>query len=537
MQRKDRSPENRLPEEMRSENLYQACEVRAIERIVIEQYGIPGIALMRRAGQFAFQQIMAHHSRINHLVIVCGAGNNGGDGYVVARCARKIGIAVTVLAAAKPGTNEAATASQEYQDNGGVIVSVTSDMSSDMTSQAPQYHALLATADVMVDALFGIGLNRAPEGVGAELIRRMNDANCPIVSLDMPSGLHSDSGFAFIPCVRADTTITFIALKFGLLTGRGRSHAGRIIVANLNIPDEAQRTATPAARIISPPQLAKRDVEMHKGDAGNILVVGGDAGMFGAVLLAGEAALRCGSGLVTVASGAARLDFAALRCPELMSADALQLTHQDVSAHTDALVLGPGLGQSEWSEKVFQHFIAITNEIELPMVVDADAINLLARLNHQPADCRANWVLTPHPGEAARLLQCTVAEIQADRPAAAREIVAKFGGVCILKGAGTLVAHADRADRTDQADRANPAMWISDQGNPGMATAGMGDVLSGIIGALLGQGMPIITAATAGVWMHARAADTAVQHTGERGLLARDVIHHLAPVIQAMEAS
>ena len=494
---------------MLPEEIYQAHQVREIDRAVIEQHGVPGITLMRRAGEAAFKQIMARYSGINHLVVVCGAGNNGGDGYVAALCAHKIGIPVTVLAAAEPNTDDAATACRDYRAGGGVVGAD---------------HSLPADAGLVVDALFGTGLSRAPRGIGAELIRHINDANCPVVSVDMPSGLHSDTGFAFAPCVKADTTITFIGLKLGLLTGQGRSHAGEIVFEDLRIPAEARRAVAPVARIIQRPLLTKRRREMHKGDAGRVLVVGGDRGMLGAVLLAGEAALRCGSGLVTVAGSEAHLDLPALRFPELMSADALQLSLEQISQRADAVVLGPGLGQSDWSAQVFERFI----DVEVPMVVDADGLNWLARSGRHAngqTNARRNSarVLTPHPGEAAKLLQCTTAEIQADRLQAAREIAAKYGGICVLKGAGTLVACADGA------------MFLCDKGNPGMATAGMGDVLSGIVGSLAGQGLPVATAATAGVWLHAAAADGAVQTTGERSLLARDVIHHLAPVLKTLE--
>ena len=490
---------------MLPEEIYQAHQVREIDRAVIEQHGVPGITLMRRAGEAAFKQIMARYSGINHLVVVCGAGNNGGDGYVAALCAHKIGIPVTVLAAAEPSTDDAATACRDYCAGGGVV---------------GEGHALPADAGVVVDALFGTGLSRAPQGIGAELIRHINAANCPVVSVDMPSGLHSDTGFAFEPCVKADTTITFIGLKLGLLTGQGRSHAGEIVFEDLRIPAEARRTVAPVARIIRQPLLAKRRREMHKGDAGRVLVVGGDRGMLGAVLLAGEAALRCGSGLVTVAGSEAHLDLPALRFPELMSADALQLSPEQISQRADAVVLGPGLGQSDWSAQVFERFI----DVDVPMVVDADGLNWLARSGrHASARQHSARVLTPHPGEAAGLLQCTAAEIQADRLQAAREIAAKYGGICVLKGAGTLVACADGP------------MFLCDKGNPGMATAGMGDVLSGIVGSLAGQGLPVAAAAAAGVWLHGTAADGAVQTTGERSLLARDVIHHLAPVLKTLE--
>ena len=496
---------------MLPEEIYRARQTREIDRVVIEQHGVPGITLMRRAGAAAFKRMMERYSRVAHLVVVCGPGNNGGDGYVVALCARQIGIRVTVLAVGGDNTGDAATACRDYHDHGGITVAVE------------DAGAVIASADLLVDALFGTGLSRAPQGDAAEVIARINQAGAgasggvPVVSLDMPSGLHSDTGFAFSPCVVADTTVTFIGVKLGLLTGRGRSHAGEIVFEDLRIPAEARRAAPPAARIIQPPVLAKRAREMHKGDAGRVLVVGGERGMLGAVLLAGEAALRCGSGLVTLAGDAAHLDLAALHRPELMSADAARIAPEDVSALADVVVLGPGLGQSEWSERIFERFI----HCDLPMVVDADGLNWLARARPRQ---RANRVLTPHPGEAARLLQSSPADIQADRPAAAAEIVARFGGVCVLKGAGTLVAHADGA------------LWLCDRGNPGMASAGMGDVLSGIVASTIGQGMPAADAATAAVWLHASAADIAAGETGERSVLARDVIARLPPLIRRAES-
>jgi len=494
--------------------IYLSSQTRELDRIVIEQHGVPGIALMRRAGEAAFTRIMERYSGAGRMVVVCGPGNNGGDGYVVAGCARRIGMDVTVLAAAQPATADAAEAAGDYHDAGGTTIEVNGQ--NDL--------AALASADLIVDALFGTGLKRAPQGVAAESIRRINAAACPVAALDMPSGLHSDTGAAFSPCIAADLTVTFIGVKLGLLTGQGRARAGEIIFQDLRIPHEARRAVAPVARLIAAPPLKRRALDMHKGDAGRVLVVGGGPGMLGAVLLAGEAALRCGSGLVTVASTEAHLDLAALRCAELMSADAGRLSAQALGVRADALVLGPGLGQTDWGAQVFQRFI----DCEVPMVVDADGLNYLARLAHSSGDAirrPPNRVLTPHPGEAARLLQTTTADIQADRPGAARAIADRFGGVCVLKGSGTLVVCAPHR------------MWVCDRGNPGMASAGMGDVLSGITGALLAQGLPAMDAAAAAVWLHATSADAAVQETGERGLLARDVIAGLAPLIRRVEKS
>ncbi len=517
---------------MLPEAVYRTRQIRDIEQMAGAAHGMPDFVLMRRAGAAAFKHLMARYSRLEHLVVVCGPGNNGGDGYVVAGCARRIGIRVTVLAVAEPRTAAAAATRREYDHDGGAV---TDDL------------AILATADLLVDGLFGLGLRRAPAGAAAECIAAMNRVGCPVLALDVPSGLHSDTGRAFAQCVTASVTVTFIGLKMGLLTGQGRSRVGEIVLADLNIPAAARRAA-PAARIIQPPVLEKRRREMHKGEAGRVLIVGGSRGMLGAALLAGEAALRCGGGVVTVAVAEACLDWPALRCPELMSVEAQRAPLADLLARADVVVLGPGLGQSPWSERVFERFIGS----KCRLVVDADGLNWLARAGAplaSPAARQPSWTLTPHPGEAARLLQCAVADIQADRPAAAREIAARFGAVCVLKGPGTLVADAAGA------------LLVCEGGNPGMATAGMGDVLSGIAGAMLASARPhgrphdyqrdassdassdastdapsVLRSAATAVWLHSAAADAAARAVGERSLLARDVIAHLPFIFMPLEA-
>ncbi|MGR3985084.1 MAG: NAD(P)H-hydrate dehydratase [Gammaproteobacteria bacterium] len=469
--------------------LYLARQTREIDALAIAQHGLSGMDLMRRAGEAALRRITARHSGTRHLAVACGPGNNGGDGYVLAARAREIGMRVSVLAAGKPATEDAITAAREYRDGGGAV---------------REDAALPEDADLVADALFGTGLSRAPQGAAAGLIARINAASCAVFALDMPSGL-GDSGFAFSPCVRAHATLAFIGLKLGLFTGHGRDHAGEILFDDLRIPGAALRAVPPVARIIPPPELPPRKRSMHKGEAGHVLVAGGGRGMLGAALLSAEAALRCGAGLVTLASSEAHIDLAALHRPEVMTADALA---ENLSA--DMVVLGPGLGMDEWGGRVFERFIGF----DARMVVDADALNWLARHPRK----RDDWTLTPHPGEAARLLQCAAADVQSDRLAAAREIVSRFGGVCVLKGAGTLVAERE-------------AVWLCARGNPGMASAGMGDVLAGAIGALLAQG----AAPAAAVWLHAHAADVAARRCGERGLLAGDVLARLGGVLKAHE--
>lgn len=472
--------------------LYRAAQTREIDRIATAEYGIASAELMRRAAHAAFAHLSARYAGARNIVVVCGPGNNGGDGYLLAARARETGMHARALAM-PPASEGARAAAHIYESRGGEVCADAS---------------LLDGADLIVDALFGTGLTRAPQGDAAAWIARINAASCPVLALDMPSGL-SDGGYAFSPCVRADCTVTFIGMKFGLLSGDGREHAGEIVFAELQVDAEMRRAVKPVARVIAPPKLPRRSFGMHKGNAGRVIVAGGARGMFGAALLASEAAMRTGAGLTTLATLAAHVEMAALHRPELMSADALEIDF----AHADAIALGPGLGTGEWSHRVFEKCI----DGSARMVVDADALNLLAQHPRRSE----HWVLTPHPGEAARLLQCTLHDVQFDRLAAAREIVTRFGGACVLKGAGSLVADAE-------------SVLLCDLGNPGMASGGMGDALTGIIAALLAQN--IAHAAAAGVWLHARAADLAACRGGMRGLLARDVIALLPEVLDACES-
>ena len=484
---------------MLPDEVYQAAQTRELDRIVMQHHAVSGGELMRRAGRAAFDAMMTRFGGAANLVVVCGVGNNGGDGYVVASCAQQIGVPTRALAIGAPRGVDARACAEAYQTAGGVIV----------RDRAAQ-HKAIDEAELIVDALFGTGLRRAPEGDAAALIDCINRADCPVLALDLPSGLCADTGVAFAPCVQADVTVTFIGVKLGLLTASGRDVAGDLLFADLNIPHAAREVVAPCARILRAPRLRKRAPSMHKGDAGRVLVVGGDVGMLGATLLSGRAALRGGAGLVTIATCAAHCAQIALHRAELMSVDALA-----DAPPTDVIALGPGLGQSAWSARVFAQFVDGDVDTKAGMVVDADGLNHLARTGRR----RDDWLLTPHPGEAARLLDATVGEVQADRLTAAHAIAARYGGVCVLKGAGTLISDGTSAQ-------------VCILGNPGMASAGMGDVLTGLLAAQLAQGDAPLAAAESAVWLHARAADVAVQTRGERGLLAGDVIDALPTVLR-----
>jgi NAD(P)H-hydrate epimerase len=333
--------------------------------------------------------------------------------------------------------------------------------------------------------------------------------------VDIPSGLDADTGVVLGAAVVAQATVTFIGRKRGLYTGAGPHYAGSVEFSDLAVPDEVHRSQRATVRLVRRPPLegllGPRRRDAHKGNFGHVLVVGGDAGMTGAARLAGEAAARCGAGLVSVATRAAHAAGLNCGCPELMvhgveaPAELLPLL-----GRATVVVIGPGLGRSRWAQQLLGSVL----DSPLPLVVDADALNLLAR---DPLK-RGHWILTPHPGEAGRLLGCASGEIQRNRFAAAEALAARYGGSVVLKGAGSLVAAEDRELR------------LCPRGNPGMASGGMGDVLSGVLGALLAQGLSLFEAGVTAVWVHAVAADDAAVAGGERGLLASDLI----PVLRGL---
>lgn len=489
------------------EALYRAAEIRVADR---RAAGLPGLGngvLMERAGTAAFHAVRERFPRARRWLVVCGPGNNGGDGYVLARHARAAGLEVETQVPVEPTTltGDAQAAHARWIAAGG--------------SERIFDPASLTRADVVVDALFGTGLERPLEGVWLETVRAMNGSACPKVALDLPSGLHADSGRALGAAVRAAVTVSFIGLKAGLITGEGRTHAGVMLFDDLAVPETVFDGLAPLARRLVTANLrgllAPRARHAHKGEAGRVLVVGGQPGMTGAARLAGEAAYRAGAGLVTLATHPTHAEVVGSACPELITAGID--TPADLDGHLErasVLALGPGLGQSEWAHRLFGRAI----ESGRAVVVDADALNLLAA----HPQIRTDWILTPHPGEAARLLGCSVPEIQADRFAAARAIVQRYGGVCVLKGSGTLVA-------TD----AGSPLWLCDRGNPGLASGGSGDVLTGVIAALRAQGLAPADAARLGVWIHAAAGDRAAG-AGERGLMASDLFASLRTVLHEL---
>ncbi len=482
-------------------NIYSVAAVRETDRTTIEDHGVPGYTLMTRAGIAAVEAARERFPACRRWQVICGAGNNAGDGYVVARIAAQHGITVSVLTLVEPEqlTGDAATACRDFLAEGGVVV--------------PWEGSLDGQADLMVDGILGSGLEREVAGEFAKAVREINRHVAPVVSLDIPTGIHGDTGRVLGCAVRAALTITFVGLKPGLFLGEAPNYCGEIRFAGLEIPESYRQDIAPSYQRIDDGMLSAalspRRRTSHKGDFGHVLVIGGGPGMPGAVRLAGEAALRAGAGLVSVATHPSHAALLVASRPELMphaidDADELEPLLERASV----VAFGPGLGRSEWARDIH----AFVVEASLPAVWDADALNFLAA---EPGSAE-NRVITPHPGEAGRLLGIDSAAVQADRPAALEDLVSRYGGVAVLKGAGSLTS--------------GEVPYLCTAGNPGMGSAGMGDVLTGIIAGLIAQGLVPELAAAVGVEVHARAGDRAAV-AGERGLIASDLLAELRQVL------
>ncbi len=478
--------------------LYSAQQARDIDRMAQQLYSISGFVLMTKAAEAGFKAIQSHYPTAKKLAVICGAGNNAGDGYLIAAIALRAGYHVLLVSLVDTDKlkGDAAEALQSYLDAGGAV-------SKDFQ--------LINNMDLIIDALLGTGLDRAVTGEYATAIEYINQLSIPVLAVDIPSGLNADTGNKMGCAIKAALTVTFIILKKGLFTGVAADYCGTLLFADLDIPEAIIQSAVSDTSLITTPKLTQRNASAHKGDFGHLLVVGGDYGFAGAVHLAADAALGSGSGLVSIATRQAHARQVHLYRPELMG-HALECVSDitELLKQATVLVLGPGLAQREWGETIWSALILL----DVPRVIDADALNLLAKAPRYSE----NWVLTPHPGEAARLLQCSTADILCDRYAAVRSLQKKYGGVCVLKGAGSLVCAGDQ-------------VYVNTTGNPGMATGGMGDVLSGLIGSLLAQQYSLLAAAQFGVYLHGLAADKAVASKGQRGLRAGDVVHYLTEVV------
>ncbi len=480
----------------------------------MDHYGLDEDDLMARAGLAAWRCLLEHWPQAQRIGIVCGPGNNGGDGYVLAELARSSGRHVQVLRLSdsiKPGA--AQRAAETYAQAGGELAIFHSGDD-------------LPYADVWVDALFGIGLHRALDGIAADLVRAINRDNAsPVLSLDVPSGVDADTGHHDGIAIRATLTLSFICGKPGLFTGRGRVVAGEVRIEPLGLDDHVFDDLEPSARLASPHMLARwlhpRARNAHKGDFGRVLCIGGDHGYGGAIALCAEAAHRTGAGLVSAATRAEHVAVLLTRRPECM-ARAVEHIEDVLTLLESATVIaiGPGLGQAEWGLALFDAVLTQHS----PKVIDADALNILARYDTRPL---GDAVLTPHPGEAARLLGIATDEIERDRIQSARRLAAHHDCTVVLKGAGTIVMAPSEVP------------VIIDAGNPGMASGGMGDALTGTIAAMLAQylsthGYSAYATVACAALLHSAAADIAAREGGERGLLASDLFAPLRLLANSM---
>lgn len=481
--------------------LYTAQQVRELDRIAIEEKNIPGIRLMKRAGRATLTALLGKWPTPEKITVYCGSGNNGGDGYIIAGLglARQVPVEVIQVAPPERLTGDARLA-YEFALREGVRIT-------------PVERAETPRQGVIVDALLGTGLRGEVRSPYAEVIDAINASGLPVVAVDIPSGLCADTGRVLGRAVCCNLTVTFIGWKRGLYTARGPAFCGTLVLDDLQTPPDIHSQVTPETRLLEWPGLAAalpgRPADAHKGMFGHVMIIGGELGFGGAAIMAAEAALRVGAGLVSVATRPQHIAALNARCPEVMAVGVTSGQElEPLLGRPSVIVIGPGLGTTPWSEQMLQKALATG----LPMVLDADALNILSegRVGRGADFSRA--VLTPHPGEAARLIGCDSAQVQGDRFAAILTMCDRFKGTVLLKGAGTLISSHDSG------------IGLCPYGNPGMAVGGMGDVLSGVIGSLLAQGLPARRAAETGACLHALAADDLTREKGQIGLCATDLL-------------
>ena len=509
-----------------------AAEMRALDRWTIE-HGAPGRKLMERAGAGA-ARVLRERLRAPRgpTVIVCGRGNNGGDGFVIARHLRRARVAVEVWLAARPEEvrGDAADALAAWRKSRGVVHELTS------ADHIPSLAARLAKAAVVVDALFGTGLNAPVTGLPAAVIEAINACGAPVFAVDIASGLSADTGAPLGVAVRATITATFAFPKVGQLVYPGVENTGLLAVVDIGIPPAAVAAVRPRISLLEADEVGRllppRSPNAHKGSFGHVLVIAGSRGKTGAALLAAGGAVRAGAGLTTLAVPSTLQPILEGHVREAMTlglpdtgagAAALgdgRVVDAALAART-AIVCGPGVGQDEATRALVTH---IARTAAIPLVLDADGLNLVAGTDVL-RQRRAPTIVTPHPGEMARLLGTDTTEVQQDRVGAARELAATQQVVVVLKGAHTIVAAPDGGAA------------ISPTGNPGMASGGTGDVLAGVIGALTAQRLAAFDAAVLGVFAHGAAGDTVAARRGEVGLAAGDIIEELPLTLARLQAA
>lgn len=511
-------------------DLYTAEQVRLLDKIAIEQFDIPGFTLMQTAASVAFTSLLEKWPQTRHVQVFAGSGNNAGDGYLLAALAKEQGLGIEVITLSDPSKLQGdARRAWEWALERQVPMTAFADF--DAENEKDHAHPII------VDALLGTGLDREVTGDYARAITFINGTGRPVLAIDIPSGLSADTGTCLGVAIEAALTVTFIGLKQGLLTNQAGDYVGELVYHDLGVPERVYSSPSspqPAAQRIdinsTAALLAPRATSSHKGSHGHVLVIGGDRSFGGAVIMAAEAALRSGAGLVSVITRSCHRPALLARRPEVMVLGT-EDDNADIAgliARATAIVIGPGLGRGDWARDLLQRALSAQVASSKPLVVDADALHLLAEKREQGSAGkgtgikRDNWILTPHPGEAAALLGSSAPAIQADRFAAVRQLNDSWGGVCLLKGNGSLVCVAGDSQQE---------IYLCSEGNAGMATGGMGDVLSGIVGSLLAQGNSLQHSLCAAICIHGEAADLSMQAAGQRGMAATDLMPYIRELV------
>lgn len=509
-----------------------AAEMREIDRKAMDKYGIPGIVLMENAGRRVVEAVCRHLGgdvKGKVITVFVGKGNNGGDGLVVARHLLNMGADVRVLMVADPEhlKGDAAVNLDIWRKMGQKIYPIYKPNGINLVKVS------LMSTDLIVDAIFGTGFRGTVNEKIGRVIQLINASGAPVISVDIPSGLEADTGRIGGQCVKAAATVTFGLPKLGMVLEQGVSVTGRMEVADISLPKpllfDTRIKRWLLSREVVSRWLPKRQADAHKGDFGRVLIVAGSVGMGGAAMLTARACLKSGAGLVTLAIPEPLHDAVAGRIPEVMT---LPLPHAggalsmealnallEKQQKIDVLAIGPGLSQSDETVKLV---LELLPQVTVPTVIDADGLNALARDTAVLEKIKAPAVLTPHPGEMARLLEMTVQEVQDNRVMLTQQCAEDWDCTVLLKGPRTLVA--------------DPAgeLYINSTGNSGMATAGSGDVLTGIISGLIAQGMEVSRAAAAGAYIHGLAGDLACEQLGSHSLLAGEIIDYLPQSIKRL---
>lgn len=499
-----------FPPDSLSQNVYSAEQVRRLETRAAQLAKVSMYSLMESAGAAVADVLFTNYCHDKKVLVLAGHGNNGGDAYVVARLAREQGYAVKLCEL-------------------GQVDKLSEDANQARNKWLPKGEALalqdldLLDFDICIDGMLGTGITGTVRDPYKSLIERLNNSRIEVIAIDIPSGLHADTGEALGNAVQAEYTVTFVAKKPGLLTGMGKQHCGVLHFDDLGIENEFERIAKPYAKLMDYRKLRplpKKPLAAHKGSFGKLLCIGGNESYSGAISLCALAALRTGAGLVKVYCHSASKDAVASAQPEVM-VEVREDNLENCLNWATAIAIGAGLGQNTWSYDVLKLTLKHCAEHHKPLVLDADALNLIA-LNTELEVPKNLAIMTPHPAEAARLLNGKVSEVENNRFQAISKLTKQFNVVCLLKGAGTLVAAQDN-------------IWICENGNPGMASGGMGDVLTGTLGALLAQNMTSRLACLYGVCLHSYAADCVADKHGERGMLASDLFPEIRRLINNRE--